>query len=212
MCSYIIKKMESEDEINGKGYVHYKSWQETYAVLIDAGYLEGHTLDACTAIAHRWTDNLIVAKDGDKVVGFAGYGAYRDDTLPAHGEVFALYVLAEYHGRRIGYELMNAALEKLSAYRKIAVWVLKGNDRAIRFYERYGFRFDGTEADIMLGTPNKELRMIYERDELNTVEHTDENFFGCGRKNKGEVLPGCGRGVSEAAGAVLYGRDRRGGG
>lgn len=59
---------------------------------------------------------------------------------------------------------MNAALEKLSAYRKIAVWVLKGNDRAIRFYERYGFRFDGTEADIMLGTPNKELRMIYERD------------------------------------------------
>ena len=164
MCEYTIKKMESEDEINGKGYVHYQSWQETYAGLIDAGYLEGHTLDACTAIAHRWKDNIIVAKDRDKVVGFAGYGAYRDDTLPAHGEVFALYVLAEYHGRRIGYELMNAALEKLSAYRKIAVWVLKGNDRAIRFYERYGFRFDGTEADIMLGTPNKELRMIYERD------------------------------------------------
>lgn len=164
MCSYVIKKMESEDEINGKGYVHYKSWQETYAGLIDAGYLEGHTLDVCTAIAHRWPDNIIVAKDGERVVGFAGYGAYRDDTLPAHGEVFALYVLAEYHGRRIGYELMNAALEKLSAYRKIAVWVLKGNDRAIRFYERYGFRFDGTEADIMLGTPNKELRMIYERD------------------------------------------------
>lgn len=130
---------------------------------MDAGYLEGVTPEKCTAIAHKWPDNIIVAKDGEKVVGFVGYGAYRDDTLPAHGEIFAIYVLAEYHGRRIGYELMNAALEKLSAYQKIAVWVLKGNDNAIRFYERYGFRFDGTEEEVMLGTPNKELRMIYER-------------------------------------------------
>jgi len=163
MCGYTIKKMETEDEINGKGYVHYKSLQEAYAGLIDAGYLEKQTLEKCTATAHKWPDNILVAKDREKVVGFAGYGAYSDGTLPAHGEVYALYVLREYYGRRIGYGLMNAALEELSAYERIAVWVLKGNDRAIRFYERYGFRFDGTEEEIMLGTPNKKLRMIYER-------------------------------------------------
>lgn len=164
MYEYIIKKMESEDEINGKGYVHYKSWHETYTGMIDRGYMERHTLEKCTEIAHKWPDNIIVAKDGEKVIGFAGYGAYRDHTLPGRGEVFAIYVLAEYQGKRIGYALMNAALEKLSAYKKIAVWVLKGNNNAIRFYERYDFRFDGTEAEIMLGTPNRELRMIYERD------------------------------------------------
>ena len=163
MHEYIIKKMESENEINGKGYVHYKSWHETYTGLVDAGYLKGITLVKCTAIAHKRLDNVIVAKDGEKVIGFVGYGAYRSGTLPAHGEVYAIYVLAEYHGRRIGYELMNAALEKLSAYKKIAVWVLKGNDNAIRFYERYGFRFDGTKAELMLGAPNEVLRMIYER-------------------------------------------------
>lgn len=58
---------------------------------------------------------------------------------------------------------MNAAFEKLSTYKHIAVWVLKGNERAIKFYERYGFRFDGTEQEIKLGTPNTELRMMYER-------------------------------------------------
>lgn len=163
MQKYIIKKMESENEIEGKGYVHYQSWQETYPGLVDRGYLERLTLGKCTAMAHRWPDNILVAKDGEKVVGFVGYGASRDDTLPACGEVFAIYVLAEYQGRKIGYALMNAALEKLSAYQRIAIWVLKGNDHAIRFYERYGFRFDGTEAEIMLGTPNRELRMIYER-------------------------------------------------
>ena len=58
---------------------------------------------------------------------------------------------------------MNAALKKLTDYKKIAVWVLKDNNKAIRFYERYGFRFDGTDTGIMLGTPNTEQRMIYER-------------------------------------------------
>ncbi len=162
MCRYVFKRMESEDEINGKGYVHYKSWHETYEGLVDAGYMTGVTLESCTAIAHRWLDNLIVAKDGDQVIGFAGYGAYRDDTLAETGEVYSIYVLAEYQGKRVGYHLMQAAFEALAAYKKIAVWVLKGNDRAIRFYERYGFHFDGTEAEIMLGTPNTELRMIYE--------------------------------------------------
>ena len=37
--NYIIKPMQTADEIDGKGYVHYKSWHETYAGLIDAEYL-----------------------------------------------------------------------------------------------------------------------------------------------------------------------------
>ena len=163
MCRYLIKSMESEEEINGKAYVHYKSWHETYTGLIDAAYLEGITLEKCIDIAHRWPDNILVAKDGDKVIGFIGYGAYRDSTLPDHGEVFAIYVLKEYYGKKVGYELMNAALERISEYSKIVVWVLKGNDRAIHFYERYGFHFDGVEKEIMLGTPKIEQRMIYER-------------------------------------------------
>ena len=163
MCQYLIKEMESEEEINGKAYVHYKSWHETYKDLVDAEYMEGVTLEKCTTIAHKWPENILVAKDGDKVIGFVGYGAYRDDTLPGHGEVFAIYVLEEYHGLKVGYALMNAALNKLADYNKIAVWVLKGNDKAIRFYERYGYKFDGTEAEIKLGTPKTEQRMIYER-------------------------------------------------
>lgn len=159
----IIKPMESEAEIDGKAFVHYKSWHETYEGLVDGAYMEGVTLEKCREAAHRRPENIIIAKTGSRTVGFVGYGAYRDETLPGCGEVFALYVLGEYHGRRVGYALMNAALARLSDYEKIAVWVLKGNDRAARFYERYGFRFDGAESEIVLGSPNTELRMIYER-------------------------------------------------
>lgn len=163
MSDIVISPMKTESEICGKAYVHYKSWHETYHDLVDAGYLKTITLEKCNEIAHRWLNNILVAKVDEKVVGFVGYGAYHDDTLAGHGEIFSIYVLAEYHGREIGYKLMTFALEKLSNYEKIAVWVLSGNERAIRFYERYGFRFDGTKQEIILGTRNTELRMIFEK-------------------------------------------------
>lgn len=164
MTDYIIKPLQTEDEINGKAYVHYKSWQETYTGLVSAEYLSKNTLERNQMTAHRFTDNVLVAKIGDKVIGFVSYGAYRGDDLPHHGEVFAIYVLKEYHGTRVGYGLMNAALKMLSDYGKIAVWVLKGNNRAIRFYERYGFRPDGAEQKLAdLGENVTELRMIYKR-------------------------------------------------
>lgn len=164
MYGYTIKPMETEAEIKGKGYVHYKSWHETYTGLIDADYMRGITPEKCIEIARRWPENIIIAKYGERVIGFVGFGAYRDKTLPGYGEVFAIYVLKECQGQRTGYELMNAALERLSEYQKVAVWVLKGNDRAIRFYEQYGFRFDGAESEIALGSPNTELRMVYQRE------------------------------------------------
>lgn len=163
MSRISITPIVTDKDIDGKAYVHWKSWHETYPDLVDPEFMKTITLEKCERIAHRRTDNMIVAKDFDKVIGFVGYGAYRDDTFTSCGEVFAIYVLADYYGQKIGYELMNAAFEKLAEYKKIAVWVLKGNDRAIRFYERYGFHFDGTEKEIMLGTPNTELRMIFEK-------------------------------------------------
>ena len=127
MSNYTIKPMQTYNEIEGKGHVHYKSWQETYAGLIDAEYLKNMTEEKSKAMAHKWADNILVAKDGDNVIGFVGYGKYRDETLSDCGEVYAIYVLADYYAKKVGYELMNAAIEKLSAYKRIAVWVLKGN-------------------------------------------------------------------------------------
>ena len=159
---YTITPMTPADT-EGKAYVHWKAWQETYAGLVDPGYLEGLTLEKCGEIARRWPDNLLVAKAAGRVVGFAGFGPCMDPDSPNCGEVYSLYVLREFQNRKIGYALMNAAVEKLKDYRKIVVWVLRGNEKAIRFYERYGFRFDGVSKEILLGTPNVELRMVYTR-------------------------------------------------
>ena len=160
---YKIEMMTSPKDRDGKGYVHYQAWNEAYAGLIDQDYLERRTLEKCVANAHRWPENTLVAKDGDKVIGFVCYHSCGDSDMSMAGEVGAIYVLQEYYGQKVGFALMNAALERLSAYQQIVVWVLKGNERAIRFYERYGFCFDGVEKEILLGTPKTELRMVYTR-------------------------------------------------
>lgn len=155
--------METDDEIRGKGHVHYKAWQEAYPGLIDQSYLDKMSEQKCEEIAYRWLDNILVAKDGDRVVGFAGYGKCRNDDLVDAGEVFAIYVLAEYYGKGVGKALMDEALNLLKGYKQVAVWVLEGNERAIRFYEKCGFRSDGKTETITLGTPVTELRMVLKK-------------------------------------------------
>ncbi len=159
----IIKRMETDSEIKGKAYVHWKAWQEAYQGIVAPSYLDRMTLEKCEAIAYRWPDNILVAKDGENVVGFAGFGECRNDDLPDAGEVFAIYVLAAYYGQGVGYRLMREALKQLSAYARVAVWVFKDNRRAIRFYERCGYRFDGREEVLQLDAPATEVRMILER-------------------------------------------------
>ncbi|MCI5773636.1 MAG: GNAT family N-acetyltransferase [Erysipelotrichaceae bacterium] len=64
-------------------------------------------------------------------MAFVNYGKYRNDSIPNCGEIFAIYVLADYYNQKIGYKLMNAAFLELSNYKNLAVWVFKGNERAI---------------------------------------------------------------------------------
>ena len=139
-----IKKMETDEEIRGKAYVHWRSWHEAYPGMVSPDYLNRFTLEKAEKMAFSWTDHLIIAKDGDRVIGFVGYGD-RGDESPETGEIFALYVLSEYYGTGVGKQLMDAGLEQLKEYPQICLWVLKENKRAIRFYEKCGFRPDGQE-------------------------------------------------------------------
>ena len=161
--SICIKLAETDEELRGRGYVHCTSWQKAYRGIVCDQYLDTMTVEATTARARIFPDNTLVAKDKDKVVGFAVYGPSRDEDLMDAGEVVAIYVLSEYYGRKIGYRLMNEAISRLSEYNTIFLWVLEKNERAIRFYHKYGFEFDGCKKEWNLGTPVTIVRMVMKR-------------------------------------------------
>ena len=160
MNSILIKNLETEEEIQQKAYVSLKGWQEAYVGLLDQSFLDTLTLDRNLRNAQNWKDNTIIAKDGDRVIVFVVCGPCRDEDLPDAGEVYAIYILSEYYDQKVGYRLMLAALDRLKDYSKTVVWVLKENKRAIRFYLRCGFHFDGKEKELPLGKPVTDVRMV----------------------------------------------------
>ena len=161
-----IVSMTSEDEVRGKAYVHFRAWKDAYRGLVDQSFLDARTLELSEGFAlkaFRSGFATLLAKDGDHVVGFADYGACRDDDLSDTGEVYAIYLLEPYYRQGIGTMLMREALVRMAAYPRVAVWVLEGNDRAISFYRSFGFEFDGCGKTLKLGTPVTDLRMVLVR-------------------------------------------------
>ena len=67
----IIKPMETDKEIRGKAFVHWKCWQVTYPGLVSQAYLEKFTLEVSEERAKAWRDNILVAKDGDSFYLFS---------------------------------------------------------------------------------------------------------------------------------------------
>ena len=154
-----IKPMVTAEEIEGKSLVHWQTWREAYDNLLPAEFQETMTLDRCRFFSQKYPENTLIAMDGKKVVGFISYGNFRDEAIQA-GEIIALYVLKDYYGKGVSKQLMHAAFVALDQFSEIYLWVLKDNKRAIAFYQKMGFTFDGQEQILKLGKPVKELRMI----------------------------------------------------
>ncbi|HGP8428148.1 TPA: N-acetyltransferase family protein [Streptococcus pneumoniae] len=156
----IIKSMETPKEIEGKSLVHWQMWREAYDDLLPAEFQETMTLERCRLFSQKYPENTLIAIGDLKVVDFISYGNFRDETMQA-GEIIALYVLKDYYGKGIAQKLMKAALTALNHFSEIFLWVLKDNKRAIAFYQKMGFTFDGQEKILEFGKPIKEKRMVF---------------------------------------------------
>ncbi len=146
--------------------VHVRSWQSAYRGLIAQEYLDSLTPEVW---AGRYTfgriglqlPSTLVAVDGSAVRGLATTGLCRDTDVSNFGELMAIYVDPAHMRTGTGRLLIAAARERL---RRVGVaeallWVLDGNVRARRFYERDGWRSDGTRRTSTYGNvPVEEVR------------------------------------------------------
>ncbi|WP_245885506.1 GNAT family N-acetyltransferase [Kineococcus rhizosphaerae] len=130
---------------------HVTGWQSGYRGLLPDAYLDALSVeDRTPGWARAIADGaqVLVADDGERVHGFVTFGTTRDADLPAcTGEVQALYVRPGTWGRGVGGSLLDCALTRLAeaGCEHHALWTLKTNLRARRFYERRGWRADGRE-------------------------------------------------------------------
>lgn len=87
-------------------------------------------------------DNVVslVAEVEGQIVGWAVGGPNREPKLDHAGELYAIYLLSEHQGRRIGLRLTVAIARRLvdAGMASMVVWVLAANHQARRFYEALG--------------------------------------------------------------------------
>jgi L-amino acid N-acyltransferase YncA len=99
-----------------------------------------------TIIADGVTD-VVVALDGEKIIGWASAGSGRDESAPAHCELEGIYVLASAYGSGAGQQLLDAAVGDDAAF----LWMADDNPRAEAFHRRNGFERDGAEKTQSFG-------------------------------------------------------------
>lgn len=147
--------------------VHIGSWRQAYGKLIPQSYLD--SLDVVSR-AQRWREILAEGESevllhfaGEQLAGFASIGPSRDDdATETWGELAAFYYLRPYWGAGLSEQLLSSACTRLKerGFSPTMLWVLRENHRAISFYKKYGFEFDGAEkADQREGFTLNELRM-----------------------------------------------------
>jgi GNAT superfamily N-acetyltransferase len=154
--------------------LHVRSWQAGYRGLLPQPLLDG--LDPVARLARweailqdtDWTgEGTLVAEDGDELVGFARLCPERDTQLRTAGEVAAFHVAPDHWRKGVGGRLMSAALRQLTdaGFDTAMLWVLSGNEGAIRFYEATGWRADGAtkseKSDALKGITVPEMRMAH---------------------------------------------------
>ncbi|WP_124058071.1 GNAT family N-acetyltransferase [Vaginisenegalia massiliensis] len=154
-----IKSVETDKEVEELALVMWQTWQDTYKGIIDDNFWQSFTIKQCIKIAKKNKRQTLVAKINQTVIGFIAFGPYRDSKEQLAGEIWALYVQKKYHNQKIGQLLMKEALKRLNGFPKVFVWVLKENERAIRFYKRAGFLENGATKQIVLGDNCDEIQL-----------------------------------------------------
>ena len=132
------------DDASAIAKVQVDSWRSAYRGLVSDDVLDSLSYETQ---ASRWNDILqrpdqhtfVVEEKSGTVIGFANGGPERRGDLGFAGELYAIYILDEYHGKGMGRMLFSHFASALldSDVTDMMVWVLKDSPYRA-FYEVLG--------------------------------------------------------------------------
>lgn len=164
--SIAIRKAEVED-CRDLGRIHSESWKTAYKGIIPDSFLDKITAESREKRFLETMSNGLernyVAFCENRIAGFICIGKCRDDDLDdTFGEIWGIYLHPAYWRQGIGTSLMAFGLDclKNEGFKRVSLWVLKKNENARRFYEKFGFRYDGTKKELYFDDIVHEVRYV----------------------------------------------------
>ncbi|MBV2355523.1 GNAT family N-acetyltransferase [Streptomyces sp. J2-1] len=134
-----------------------RGWRFAYRGLMPRAFLdalepEWHAERTRERLARGGDGVDLVAERDGRVVGWVSWGPYRDgEATTGDSELYALYAEPDCVGTGVGRTLLETVLRDWGGRGRMLLWVVEGNTRARRFYERAGFRADGAREPYEAG-------------------------------------------------------------
>lgn len=140
--------------------LHVASWRAAYRGVLDDAFLDALSVEQRTGFwrgvlgAAEAGVTVLVAEAAGAIVGFCSCGRTQDpDEAASTGALTTIYVAPERARGGIGSALLASAEEAMrdAGLTDALLWVIGENADARAFYERAGWRADGTERDESIG-------------------------------------------------------------
>ncbi|MEN1937345.1 GNAT family N-acetyltransferase [Paenibacillus sp. 102] len=133
-----------EKDIKGITKVHVDSWKTTYKGILSDEIIEVTTYESrekqwksifTQAVGNQYR-YVAETLDGE-IIGFIDGGLERTGKYDYDGELYAIYLLEEYHGYKVGQRLFQSLVSEFmqNDICSVLVWVISNNP-SIGFYEK----------------------------------------------------------------------------
>jgi len=164
--SYTLRKPELEDAME-LAALHVACWKQAYSGLLPEGFFDAAHLQQRIGLWRRILGDpnpgfhlaLACNEDGE-LIGFSFAAPCSQDAIDVpegiERQLYNLYLLNDHHGSGAGQQLIDAALGDQPAM----LWVAEQNPRAIAFYKRNGFEFDGQAVQDPTAPLITDVRMV----------------------------------------------------
>jgi len=149
-------------------HVHVQCWQEAYAEILPADYLNSLSREQR---AEKWKKafheekspwKMFVAEEDGLIKGFVSSGRSLKSDFGFQGELYTLYLLRQLQGRGMGRALFEKARNSLalSGINKMYLWVFKDNP-ALAFYKHMGGEEFMRQTVHIGGADVEEIAMVW---------------------------------------------------
>ena len=129
--------------------IHVEAWRVAYRGIVPDEFLDSLSIDGREStwrqILSSRHESVWVAQESETIVGWISAAASRDaDAGAATGEIWAVYVAPGRWRKGVGRALCETAERHLhlGGFIEVTLWVLKDNERAVKFYQSSGFVLD----------------------------------------------------------------------
>ena len=163
-----IRQAQIKDA-DGIAKVHVDVWRSAYSGIIPKDFLDALSYEKRANERKLFSEKanpdyctFVFTNNEDEVIGFSMGGPKRIGSEEYDGELYAIYLYDEFHGKGIGKSLFLAVKTWLKEkdHKKMMLWVLKDNPTR-SFYEKMGGLHLG-ETTIEIGVPLQEVSYGWE--------------------------------------------------